>query len=77
MKSIIFCKDCLKEYPLSFMVTHSTWHEAGFIKYKDGIICLPCFEKRLSRKLKITDFTNALVNNNIVFGFKMGRRNSI
>lgn len=72
---IIVCMDCSEVYPLSFMVTTSTWHEAGFVTPFDGIICLPCFETRLSRELKITDFVpSAFVNNTIIFGFNMGKR---
>jgi hypothetical protein len=35
-------------------------------------LCLRCLEKRLGRKLLLTDFTDAPINNSVRFGFAMG-----
>jgi hypothetical protein len=52
-----FCMDCKEKRPEFFMVHDEVWHEAGFTKVDDGIICIFCFKKRLGRPLKIEDFT--------------------
>lgn len=70
--NIPYCQDCLSEFPESFMVTEYTWKEAGFKKFKEGTICVTCLEKRINRKLRITDFVKAPINDLIFFGYNMG-----
>lgn len=57
-----FCMDCLRQYPGWFDVKQSVWQEAGFKKYRDGIICVWCFEKRLGRPLLCEDLSSSTLN---------------
>jgi hypothetical protein len=56
------CKDCGfdthkgNEY---YMVQNAVWREA---KGGRGLLCIQCLEKRLKRRLKPKDFTNAPIN---------------
>jgi hypothetical protein len=37
-----------------------------------GMLCLECLEMKLGRRLKISDFTEAKINNDIRFAYAMG-----
>ena len=56
----------------NFMVTTNIWKEAGF-KNASGIICFDCIEKKLDRKLKITDFNKCSGNSQIFKGYEIGK----
>ena len=58
-----YCGDC-KEDCDTFMVHDNIWESIDFPN--DGRLCLNCFEKRLGRKLKIKDFTDAPCNEKII-----------
>jgi hypothetical protein len=60
------CMDCKAGYPLSFVVEDDVWEAAGLTT---GIICYPCFEKRLGRKLTVQDLKHAPVNESIFYGY--------
>ena len=51
------CKDCGLYIPetekSTYMVTHDLWRELGL---SDEFLCLDCFEKRLGRPLRTSDF---------------------
>jgi len=65
------CDDCGEVIDWLFHVNDELWNEfAG----KKEILHAKCFEKRMARKLKLSDFTNALVNHSIFFGHDMASR---
>lgn len=45
------CKDC-REHSYGAMFQNAIWKEAGM---KRGLLCFPCMEKRLGRRLKEDD----------------------
>lgn len=51
------------------MVNDTIWKEAKLDK-KDKL-CLPCLSKRIGRKIKTTDFTNAPINIALIESFKV------
>lgn len=57
------CGDCgiyaLKDLKDYFMVTPQLWDEFG---NGHGLLCLNCFRKRIQRKFKKDDFTDAPIN---------------
>ena len=55
----IKCIDCQRDNPGFFWVKEMVWRLAGFRDYKDGIICLSCFAKRLGRPLTPNDFDDS------------------
>ena len=63
------CLDCGEPEPLMFMVDEDYWLHVGL---KDGIICIPCYEKRLGRPLHILDLKPCAINEAIFYGYLMG-----
>lgn len=63
------CMDCRQADPMMFWVEDDVWQAAGLSR---GIICLPCFETRLGRKLVIQDFKPVPMNDAIFTGYLMG-----
>lgn len=59
----------------AYMVENEVWHEVH--ESKRGLICLPCFEEKLGRNVQITDFTNAVVNQVVLFAYRMGFRDGL
>jgi hypothetical protein len=43
-----------------YMVHNEVWERAGM---KRGFLCIGCLEKRIGRRLRSADFTDAPVNN--------------
>lgn len=71
---VSFCKDCLKLNPEPYMLTTSVWQQAVPVPGAQCFLCLNCVQERLQRSLTLDDFTSAMVNDEIRFGFRMGRR---
>lgn len=71
MKNGKGCIDCFCYYyeTISYMVNDTIWKEAKLNK-KDKL-CLPCLSKRIGRKIKTTDFTNAPINVALIESFKV------
>lgn len=63
------CMDCRQADPMSFWVEDDVWQAAGLNR---GIICIPCFETRVGRKLTIQDFKPVPMNDPIFFGYLLG-----
>jgi hypothetical protein len=53
------CKDCASDYDEYYMVQNDVWKACGA---GDGMLCIGCLEKRIGRKLRRQDFTDAPVN---------------
>lgn len=64
------CQDCKNRDITYFMVRQELWDEVGLT----GIICPECFEKRIGRTLTINDFSNALSNNELRYGYALAER---
>lgn len=60
------CSGC-SGFNVPYMVTDKIWKKVSH-NFKDRFLCLFCVEKRLGRKLKLEDFTDAWINQG-VFGF--------
>ncbi len=64
-----YCVDCkvdtllIGEY---YMVHHSVWEDTGLGLY-DGMLCISCLEKRISRQLTSEDFSNFPINTDPLF----------
>ena len=58
---VLFCQKCGVYMPDGFMVHDAIWNQIGL----DGIICPPCFEVLLGRKLDLTDLPNYPINGQI------------
>lgn len=71
------CRPCLHcgAVTEAYMVENAVWHEVH--ESKRGLICLPCFEEKLGRNVQITDFSNAVVNQVVLFAYRMGLRNGL
>ena len=67
------CKICNQFNPTSYMVKNSVWIEAGF--EPNDIVCFKCLEKKLRRKLELSDFPKYKINDLIFFGTKLERKN--
>ena len=65
------CQDCGEPEPMAFMVDEDFWLHVGL---KDGIVCIPCYEKRLGRPLCILDFRICALNEAIFYGYVMGHK---
>jgi len=72
IKSDVVCNKC--HIPIShYMVTDEVWREAvpnydKLIKNKKHYnLCLWCLEKKLKVKIRISDFTDAPINFEIIF----------
>lgn len=63
------CQDCRQHDPIGFMVEDDVWEAAGL---GQGIICIPCLETRLGRKLVIQDFKAVPMNNALFLGYLLG-----
>jgi hypothetical protein len=71
------CRPCLHcgSVTEAYMLENEVWHEVH--ESKRGLICLPCFEEKLGRNVRITDFTNAVVNQVVLFAYRMGLRDGL
>ena len=58
-ESRYFCQICSVDDPTPFMVIDDLWNR---VCPEGGLICFPCFEKRLGRQIKSTDLKPVLVN---------------
>ena len=65
------CTHCGGSDMEKFMVRDSVWQAANMA---DGFLHLRCLEHRLGRKLVVGDFTDAPINNELKFGYELGRR---
>lgn len=54
-----FCYDCEETNIDYYMVQKPIWEEFGC---GVGLMCIPCLEKRMGRKLQFEDFTKCIVN---------------
>ena len=62
----LLCQDCKQPEPMTFVVHDVLWVAAGLTK---GVICPQCFEKRIGRKLQISDFKVCAANEQIFYGY--------
>jgi hypothetical protein len=65
------CEHCGEKCLDSYMVTAKLWEHARMGK---GFLHLRCLEDRSGRKLVLGDFTDAACNNELRFGYELGRR---
>jgi len=68
---VLFCEDCHVLHPPSYMLHNALWKQVT--TKLQCFLCFKCVQVRLQRNLTIDDFTNALVNDEIRFGFRLGR----
>lgn len=66
------CAECGQVPNETYMVNDEVWAAADM--KKRGFLHLNCLELRLGRNLEIEDFTAWPVNNDIRFGYIMGKR---
>jgi hypothetical protein len=59
-----YCFDCkIRIMPKGwFMVTNQLWERFG---EKKEFLCLPCFEKRINRKIQASDLNSCFVNEKV------------
>jgi hypothetical protein len=57
---LLVCADCRTEGWDLYMVRNEVWAEAGMDPL--GILCIPCLEARLGRRLHRSDFTYVPIN---------------
>ena len=62
------CQDCRRPNPMGFVVHDALWTAAGLTT---GVICPACFEVRIGRGLRITDFKVCPANEQIFYGFQL------
>jgi hypothetical protein len=81
-KNAIKCNKCHTGMG-HYMVKDDIWLKAvpnhhKLVK-KDGHynLCLDCLEKKLKRRLKSSDFTNAIINYDLLFMYTLGVRESV
>lgn len=60
--AMLACQDCPIDIGFDnyYMVHDSLWKQAH--PNGSGMLCLPCLEKRVGRRLVMSDFTNAVIN---------------
>ena len=66
------CMDCEIDtgYEVAYMIDHNLWRD--ILNLDRGFLCLDCLEKRLGRKLKLSDFPEELrINTPIYFGYQL------
>lgn len=63
------CQDCHLPDPMAFMVEDDVWQAA---RLSQGVICIPCLETRLGRKLVIQDFQHVPMNDALFTGYLLG-----
>ena len=59
------CDDCGTEYMEQFSLDHALW---GQIAGKREILCLPCTEKRLGRKVTLKDLNPCMMTFSMYLG---------
>jgi hypothetical protein len=58
------CYDCQTEDMDYYMVSDEIWAAHGAGEYQ---LCVPCLEKRVGKRLELTDFTDCLANEECVY----------
>lgn len=65
------CIDCGNLCVEEYRVHDEVWKSAGLLS-SDGVLHLTCLEKKLNRKLTLSDFPKIPFNGSLLFGFSMG-----
>lgn len=57
------CCSCKIPEPPGFMLRDIIWAAVSRPNERDGILCIPCVERRLKRRLGVDDFKNEVALN--------------